>query len=62
MGEPLCTYKLYSRFRDLSGKTNLFKLTIDVKINERLEKIKEICSNLPEINKNVFVFIIRFLR
>lgn len=30
MGEPLCTFKLYSRFRDLS----------DVKVEERPEKLR----------------------
>ncbi len=52
MGEPLCTYKLYSRFRDLS----------DIKPENRTEKIHEICINLPELNRNVFIFIIKFFR
>eukprot|EP00347_Sterkiella_histriomuscorum_P023598 403334044 len=50
MGEPLCTYKLYSRFRDLS----------DVKIEQRADKLKEICQMLPPVNKHVFVFLIKF--
>jgi len=50
MGEPLCTFSLYSRFRDLS----------DTPIVQRAGKLKEICALLPAINRNVFVFIIRF--
>jgi hypothetical protein len=50
MGEPLCTYALYSRFRDLS----------DTPVAERAGKLKEICSQLPAINRNVFIFIIKF--
>lgn len=37
MGEPLCTYKLYTKFRDLSGinySIIIFAL-IDVKLDER---------------------------
>ena len=52
MGEPLCTFALYGRFRDLS----------DTKPEFRQPKIKEICSRLPTINRNVLVFIIRFFR
>lgn len=51
MGEPLCTYALYSRFRDLS----------DTKVELKAMKLKEICEKLPIINRNVFVYIIRFL-
>ena len=50
MGEPLCTFALYSRFRDLS----------DTKVELRGVKLKEICEKLPTINRNVFVYIIRF--
>ena len=52
MGEPLCTFALYGRFRDLS----------DTKVEERGAKLREICSSLPAINRNVFIFIIRFFR
>ena len=51
MGEPLCTYKLYSRFRDLQDIP---------KPGDRKQRLKEICEELPLINRNVFVFIIRF--
>jgi RhoGAP domain len=51
MGEPLCTFRLYSRFRDLQDIA---------KPAERKHKLREVCSELPLINRNVFVFIIRF--
>jgi hypothetical protein len=62
MGEPLCTFKLYSAFRDLSG-TIIFdnKTSIDLKPDEKKEKLRTICERLPKINKNTFVFLIRFL-
>ena len=50
MGEPLCTFALYSRFRDLS----------DTPVDKRGAKLKEICSLLPPVNRNVFIFIIKF--
>ena len=50
MGEPLCTFPLYSRFRDLS----------DTPLPKRAGKLKEICALLPAINRNVFVYIIKF--
>jgi hypothetical protein len=50
MGEPLCTFALYSRFRDLS----------DTPLAQRAAKLKEICELLPTINRKVFVYIIRF--
>ncbi len=50
MGEPLCTFPLYSRFRELS----------DTPVDKRCPKLKEICALLPKINRNVFVFIIKF--
>lgn len=53
MGEPLCTFNLYGRFRDLED-------TKDKTL--KLAKLKEICGNLPEINRNVFIFIIKFFR
>lgn len=66
MGEPLCCYNLYSRFRDLSGnykyKITYIIYTIEIKPEQRVEKLRNICGNLPEINKNTFVYLIRFLR
>lgn len=53
MGEPLCTFGLYGRFRDLSDIS---------KSEERIPKLIEICRQLPAINKNVFVFLIKFFR
>ena len=50
MGEPLCTFALYGRFRDLS----------DTPIPMRAEKFREICAALPLMNRNLFVFIIKF--
>ena len=50
MGEPLCTFSLYSRFRDLS----------DTPVPKRAAKLKEICALLPPVNRNVFIFIIKF--
>jgi hypothetical protein len=50
MGEPLCTFALYNRFRDLS----------DTPVDKRCAKLKDICAALPAINRNVFVFIIKF--
>ena len=50
MGEPLCTFALYSRFRDLS----------DTPVAQRGAKLKEICALLPPVNRNVFIFIIKF--
>ena len=50
MGEPLCTFALYSRFRDLS----------DTPVPKRAAKLKEICALLPPVNRNVFIFIIKF--
>ena len=50
MGEPLCTFALYSRFRDLS----------ETPIAKRGAKLKEICALLPQVNRNVFIFIIKF--
>jgi len=50
MGEPLCTFALYNRFRDLS----------DTPVDKRCAKLKEICAPMPKINKNVFVFIMKF--
>ncbi len=45
MGEPLCTFKLYGKFRDLSGKIlDMIDVFIDVKVEERAEKLREICS------------------
>jgi hypothetical protein len=41
MGEPLCTFALYPRFRDLA----------DYKGEEKKKRLIEICANLPEINK-----------
>lgn len=53
MGEPLCSYDLYGRFRDLQ----------DIQDQEvKLNRLKEICSMLPKINRNVFIFIIKFFR
>lgn len=53
MGEPLCTFDLYVRFRDLSDVTQE---------EEKLKRLKEICGFLPLINRNVFIFIIKFFR
>jgi hypothetical protein len=53
MGEPLCTYDLYGRFRDVSDAGQE---------EEKVKRLKEICSLLPTINKNVFIFIIKFFR
>jgi hypothetical protein len=50
MGEPLCTFALYSRFRELS----------ETPVDKRAPKLKEICVHLPTINRNVFVHIIKF--
>lgn len=64
MGEPLCTFALYNKFRDLSGKIHTHKamnINTDVKIEDRVEKLKEICSKLPDINKHTLVYLIRFL-
>jgi hypothetical protein len=62
MGEPLCTFKLYSRFRDLSGNPifDILSMSIDVKLEDRAERLKQICSLLPDVNKHTFVYIIRF--
>mmetsp|Transcript_53853 Transcript_53853/g.73809 ORF Transcript_53853/g.73809 Transcript_53853/m.73809 type:complete len:85 (+) Transcript_53853:246-500(+) len=51
MIDPLCTFGLYDRFRDLQK----------VPAGERLEKIKVICEDMPSINRNTFVFLIKFL-
>jgi hypothetical protein len=51
MGEPLCTFALYSRFRDLS----------DTPLPQRADKLKEICEKLPAINRNVFIYLVKFL-
>lgn len=51
MGEPLCTYNLYERFSSLS----------ETPLDKRPAKLREICDRLPGINRNVFVFLIRFL-
>ena len=50
MGEPLCTFALYSKFRELS----------DTPADKKIGKLKELCSQMPKINRNVFVFIIKF--
>lgn len=49
MGEPLATYRLYHKFRDLSGKKELgvFRhliLFVDLKGEKKLERIKEVCE------------------
>lgn len=51
MIDPLCTFALYDRFRDLQK----------VPADKRLEKIKNICEDMPSINRNTFVFLIKFL-
>ena len=53
MGEPLCTFALYGRFRDLQDTPNL---------EDKKKKMIEICEHLPKINRNVFIFIIKFFR
>jgi hypothetical protein len=63
MGEPLCTFKLYSRFRDLAGKIQSFsKVSKDHKGEEKLKRLTEICLMLPEINKQTFIYLIKFFR
>jgi hypothetical protein len=61
MGEPLCTFKLYSSFRELSGKLSKELKIIDVKSEEKKDRLKLICQKLPIINRNTFIFLIKFL-
>ena len=36
MGEPICTFRLYQRFRDLSGNHGKLMIYIDVKSEEKV--------------------------
>lgn len=60
MGEPLCSFKLYTRFRDLSGKKELCKSFVDVKVEEKAEMLRDICSGMPDVNKATFVVLMKF--
>eukprot|EP00350_Pseudokeronopsis_sp_OXSARD2_P005054 CAMPEP_0170540726 /NCGR_PEP_ID=MMETSP0211-20121228/674_1 /TAXON_ID=311385 /ORGANISM="Pseudokeronopsis sp., Strain OXSARD2" /LENGTH=252 /DNA_ID=CAMNT_0010843237 /DNA_START=769 /DNA_END=1524 /DNA_ORIENTATION=- len=55
MKEPLCTYKLYYYFRDLLEVK-------DDQIDKKLWKLREICAELPLINRNTFIFLIKFFQ
>lgn len=33
---------------------------IDVKVEDRAKRLKEICSHLPEVNRQTFVYLIKF--
>jgi hypothetical protein len=50
MGEPLCTYKLYSKFKNLG----------DIPKEGRLAYIKEICADLPSLNYRTFGYLLKF--
>lgn len=52
MGEPLCTFKLYSEFRDVNMLPQ----------DQQLGKVKDICKKLPEVNRSVLHELLKFLR
>ena len=51
MSEPLCTFRLYPKFKQL----------VEVEQSEKPIAIKEIVSELPFLHYNTFQFIIKFL-
>lgn len=51
MGEPLCTYKLYSKFKNFG----------DVK-DHKVIYLKEVCSELPLLNKCTLAYLLRFFQ
>lgn len=50
MGEPLCTFSLYPKFKNFG----------DIPKERKLNYIKEICANLPTINLMTFSYLLRF--
>lgn len=47
MGEPLCTYELYTRFKDINDEN--WK-----NLDEKIDLANEILDSLPAINRDTF--------
>ena len=55
MGEPLCTFDLYSKFKDINDETCSTP-------EEKVQRAFDLVERLPEINKETFKALLSFLQ
>ena len=54
MGEPICTFELYTRFKDINDENCQ-------DLNEKIEMANELLNELPTVNRDTFKALLNFL-